>query len=270
MANLEGTKPQKYAALGSSFAAGPGIPPTISRLAMRSGNNYPHILAKRLGAELTDLTVSGATLGNVLSEPQGYFQISRFEPQLAGLPLDVDIVTITGGGNDLGYIGGVIRDALNATLLGSLLAWLLHRPASKPLSSEGVAERFKAIIDKIRTIAPRAQIILVEYLTLFGPDIQPKDIMLDEAQISHHRNVADCLEKAYRLAAEARPGVTVISVGEMSRRHGLGSEEPWVEGMCWKGAFHPNLKGMKAVAEMIYEELRIEFPAESEPQNRSG
>ena len=49
------------ASLGSSFAAGPGIEPAADRAARRSARNYPHLLAARLGAELTDLTVSGAT-----------------------------------------------------------------------------------------------------------------------------------------------------------------------------------------------------------------
>ena len=58
------------AALGSSFAAGPGIEPIVDAAASRSGRNYAHQLAERLGAELVDLTVSGATTANVLDTPQ--------------------------------------------------------------------------------------------------------------------------------------------------------------------------------------------------------
>jgi hypothetical protein len=58
------------AALGSSFAAGPGIPPIVDRFALRSGRNYAHVLADRLGERLTDLTVSGATTTNILERPQ--------------------------------------------------------------------------------------------------------------------------------------------------------------------------------------------------------
>jgi hypothetical protein len=64
-------KKLRIASLGSSFAAGPEIPPQIEPLAaMRSGQNYPHLLAQRLNAELTDLSVSGATLLNITVEPQ--------------------------------------------------------------------------------------------------------------------------------------------------------------------------------------------------------
>ena len=37
------------AALGSSFAAGPSIPPQLNAAARRSGLNYPSLLAKALG-----------------------------------------------------------------------------------------------------------------------------------------------------------------------------------------------------------------------------
>lgn len=57
------------AALGSSFAAGPGIEPIVDKAARCSSNNYPHLTAAALDAKLTDLTSSGATLLKVLSEP---------------------------------------------------------------------------------------------------------------------------------------------------------------------------------------------------------
>lgn len=62
--------PLKYVALGSSVAAGPGIPPITNRFAQRSANNYPNFLAKKLGAELIDLSVSGATLKTYCQSPK--------------------------------------------------------------------------------------------------------------------------------------------------------------------------------------------------------
>jgi len=259
-----GTKTLHIAALGSSFAAGPGIPPRANRAAGRSGNNYPHILAKQLGAQLTDLTVSGATLKTILSEPQpsvlgAYFGI--FEPQIKGLPSDADIVTITAGGNDLGYIGGVIHDALKPSFFGRLLSRMIP-PRKSDVTAEDVAETFIAVVDEVRQTAPRSRVLLVEYLTLFGSDIKPgENTTLDEAQIRYHKSVAETLERAYGLVVEARPWCEVVPVGKLSRGHGIGSEEPWVEGfslgVLWQGnMFHPNLKGMHGVADLIYEKLK--------------
>jgi lysophospholipase L1-like esterase len=92
--------------LGSSFAAGPGLAPITNTSAKRSSINYPSLLAKSLGAHHTDLSVSGATLLNLSITRQKVFLGEEFQPQVEGVPEDADVVTITGGGNDLGYIGG--------------------------------------------------------------------------------------------------------------------------------------------------------------------
>lgn len=267
MANPDTTSNKKslqIVALGSSFAAGPGIQPQALKAAGRSQKNYAHLLAQRLDAQLTDLTVSGATLHNVLSELQ-VLSGNHFEPQLNGLPPDVDIVTITGGGNDLGYIGAVTQTTLQSFFVGRLVSRFLLTPALVPecLTAEDVAKRFVAVIDKIRETSPRCRIYLVEYLTLFGPHVKPGiDVSFDAAKIKEFQDVAANLQRAYKLAAEARERCKVVPVGELSRNHGLGSDVPWVEGLSYgmlftkKAPFHPNGKGMEAVADLLYGEVK--------------
>ena len=50
-----------YVALGSSFASGPGIDPLLDARCGRSGSNYAHLVAERLGYDLVDVTCGGAT-----------------------------------------------------------------------------------------------------------------------------------------------------------------------------------------------------------------
>ena len=78
---------------------------------MRSGRNYAHLVAVRLGASLVDATVSGATTATILDQPQ---RVTRrvFAPQIASVHAATDLVTVTAGGNDLGYLGGVLLTAL--------------------------------------------------------------------------------------------------------------------------------------------------------------
>lgn len=52
---------RRVALIGSLFAVGPDIEPMIEPVAGRSGNNYGEIVARRLGAAIADLAVSGAT-----------------------------------------------------------------------------------------------------------------------------------------------------------------------------------------------------------------
>ena len=263
---MSSSPPTQIASLGSSFAAGPGIRPQISRAAHRSGANYAHLVAAHLNAQLIDLSVSSATLKNIISEPQTTWPSNTFPPQIEGLREDTDLVLLLGGGNDMGYVGGIMSDTLQMTFLGRIIAWLF--PPTKPvrLEAEEVKERFVEIIDLARKRAPGCKVLLVEYLTLFGGNAAPGVGLgkaWSEEKIEKHRAVAKTLSEAYRLAAKAREECcAIVGVAEASWEHDIGSEEPWVEGSNWgvlwkrRAPYHPNAEGMKAVADMILEALK--------------
>jgi len=215
----------QIASLGSSFAAGPGL-----------SENYAKILSKKLHADLSDLSASGSTLLSMSS------QISR-------LPKSADVVTITSGGNDLNYVGGLTL----GTAMGS------------SVSETQLVGRFNDALARIHTIAPKAKVYLVEYLTILGPDVKPgSTVSFSAAQVESHRAVAATLQKATAKAAEGKDWVREVPVAKLSEGHGLGSKEPWVNGRsigAGGGApWHPNAAGMKAIADMLYEEIKGKEP----------
>ncbi|KAJ5748270.1 uncharacterized protein N7511_009966 [Penicillium nucicola] len=242
------------ASLGSSFAAGPDIPPQIKPLAaMRSGQNYPHLLAQRLNAELNDLSVSGATLLNITVEPQSApFSDHIFLPQISDLPSNADIITVTAGGNDINYIGGMISDACGAPM-----------QLPDPLTIDQLAQRLGGVLDELHKRAPGARIYLVEYLAILGPDTRPdQDIPLGRERITHHSGIASLLQRAYLAAVERRGDwCERVPIHELSLGHALGSKEPWVGGFDGGPLLHPNLAGMKAVADILYERICINSKA---------
>ena len=251
----------KITALGSSFAAGPGIAPIENGAAGRSQQNYAHQLAKRLDADLTDLTVSGATLLNVLNEQQ-HTASHTFAPQLDGLPPDSDIVTLTCGGNDIGYIGCLFNDSIMAYLDQPEEA-TSNQPTAPFLDLCQLTDRFLAVLDKIHNIAPEAKVYLVEYLTLIGSTTRPwKDVPLTSKQMRHYQEVTSLLSDAYSGASKVRAFAEVVPVARASRDHDLGSSVPWVNGfnmsMVLHGPapYHPNLAGHTAIAEMLYRRIR--------------
>ena len=104
----------RYVALGSSMAAGPGIRPRAAGSpwrAMRSAGNYPHVIARRTGAELIDVTYSGATTSHLLTDSQ-----NGAPPQIQALDGTEDLVTVTIGGNDVGYVPMLVAATLPSAL----------------------------------------------------------------------------------------------------------------------------------------------------------
>ena len=92
----------RYVAMGSSFAAGPGLPsrvPGSPRRAGRSTGNYAHLVARALGLDLHDVTFSGATTGDILGP-----SAAGRAAQLDAVTAETSLVTITAGGNDVGYL----------------------------------------------------------------------------------------------------------------------------------------------------------------------
>lgn len=222
--------------LGSSFAAGPGL-----------RQNYAHILASKLSATLSDVSVSGSTLANMGS-------------QIARVPSNSDIVTVTSGGNDLGYIGGLTMDSLGGGLGGA--------GGGGMVSESTLVGRFNDDLAKIHAKAPKAKVYLVEYITILGTDVRPgQNVPFNAARVEHHRQVAATLQRAYAKAAEGKDWIERVPVAEASQAHGIGSAQPWVNGA--KGstgngvAWHPTAAGMKAIADMLYERIKKNGPGKA-------
>lgn len=260
------TRPLSYAALGSSFAAGPGIVPMVDVRAMRSGNNYPHQLGRLLHADLTDLTVSGATTATILHQPQVTVWGTEFPPQLDGLPDSVDLVTVTAGGNDLRYMAAMLFAAWSRIEPGGPMAAMIGAeltdglPVPEATDIERTAAGLTEIVARIRARAPRARVLLVDYLTIIGPTTRfSPGVPFEPDEIEAFRAIQTALETAYLAAAETS-GAELVAVSAISRDHALGSAHPWIfpfapDPARAAGSFHPNGDGMAAVAAEIAEVL---------------
>ena len=253
------------AALGSSFAAGPTLKPVADRAAMRSSLNYPHRLATALGADLVDLTVSGATVGTILDTAQVIAPGVQFPPQIDGVPPTADVVTLTAGGNDLRFIGSMLTTAWrrydpNARMGALLGPQYPGIPAPDPETIEALTGLLARVVTAARRRSPRARVVLVDYLTVLGPGSRSSLVDFAPAELAAFRALQDALERAFRDAA-TRSGAQLVAVSERSRDHAVGSADPWVEDFVpdprrTVGSFHPTAAGMAAVAELLVTGLR--------------
>ena len=246
----------RYVALGSSMAAGPGIRPGADGAPFRAGRsarNYPHLVADKLSLDLVDVTYSGATTAHVLRERQ-----NGAPPQIDALDGSEDLVTVTIGGNDAGYVpllftAGLPSIVRRLPILSGVLRDRLD-PAVRDRALADVAESLKEVGRTLRERSPRATVLFVDYLTLLPPAGTPAPPLSDtDAALGRH--VAETLE---RLTAEAAAdaGCGLVRAAEASRDHHAWSAEPWTTkfGLPIPGRaapLHPNAAGMRAVADLV-------------------
>ncbi|GGS26133.1 SGNH/GDSL hydrolase family protein [Actinokineospora fastidiosa] len=166
-----------YVALGDSYASGPGIP-VQSGGCGRSSHNYPSVLARWIRATtFTDASCGGATTRDMFS-PQPISGGAN-PPQLDAVTRRATLVTLSIGGNDIGF-GEIL------TTCGRLAA---ADPTGAPCKAhytaggedvlakriEATAADVAAVLDEIHRRAPRAKVVLVGYLRILpdGPGCWP-------------------------------------------------------------------------------------------------
>ena len=99
--------PLRYVALGDSYSAASGVlpPDPSSPLCARSTVNYPHVIAGRIDARLTDVTCGAAETKDFAAS-----QYPGVAPQLDALRPRTQLVTMTIGGNDNNTFIGAIAE----------------------------------------------------------------------------------------------------------------------------------------------------------------
>jgi hypothetical protein len=259
-----------YAALGSSFAAGPGIRPLEHTGALRSRRNYPHLVAERLGLRLTDATSSGSTTEHVLRTPQRLLR-EQAPPQIGAVTDATALVTVTSGGNDLGYMTALNRASFARGVLRRVpvlpAATRRRLEAAVDLTAPaGAADRVVAglveVVERVRERAPGARVLLVDYLPVLEPGARRAFRMpLLPSDVAEAVALAAVLDGVFARAA-AEGGAELVRASAAGAGHGLGSADPWVTDHRWRNPYlggripyHPTARGMAAVADLVVRQV---------------
>lgn len=249
------TPQARYVALGSSFAAGPGIAgqdPASGRCT-RSSGNYAHQLAERLGLRLVDVSCSGATTAHILGP------WNELAPQIEAVTADTALVTITMGGNDVGYIGGLMAQSCahnGGPPPGSPYPRCPVAQAPGEAQWQGLAASLDRVFAELRRRAPKARIILIDYLAVLPPEGSCAQVPLGEGELAQGRATAARLAEVMA-AATRRAGVGLLRASDLSAAHHPCSSQPWANGYPPAGQpltgapYHPNRAGMTAIADAL-------------------
>ena len=267
--------PIKYVALGDSYSAASGVlplDPAAPVQCLRSNLNYPHVVAERLGADLTDVTCGAAETGDFSAE-----QYSGVAPQLDALTPDTDLVTMTIGGNDSGvFIGAILScGALGLASLGqgSPCADQFGDSYEDTIRDTTYPSLVKAL-KSVRAKAPSARIAILGY-----PWIMPEadgcypQMPVAKGDVPYLRSLQATLNDAVRRAAE-ETGSIYVNFNQVSNGHDACQPNGtrWIEPVL-AGTnpviVHPNALGESKMAEQALSVLaKADQPAESAPRTR--
>lgn len=244
--------PLTMVALGDSSAAGPLTGVWSSVDCQRSTNNWPAVAAAQLGAQLTDVTCSGATSADLTGKRFGYIA-----PQLDAVRADTDIVTLVMGANDLS-LGSTVPSCMNplpAPFGVSCKSWMTAGGDKTDAQLAALAPKLADAIQRIHAKAPAAKVVLVGYLTYWKPNGCYGTDPIWAVDATWLQSIFDRLNATLASTAAAN-GASYVDIRTPSSTHGLcaAPAERWVEGLLPlspAAPYHPNARGMAAAGVIV-------------------
>lgn len=250
---------QNYVAMGDSYSSGesnsPYIAPSDTDNCHRSYQAYPMILGAN-SPDLKFVACSGAATGDL------YENYNSEPPQLDSLDSSTTLVTISIGGNDIGFAQYAF-DCINPTSNcdESSEAYLnIMGNANFSLPS-----LLSTLFQQIHTLAPNAQVYVLgyPYVAAQGGSYCP---YLTSGEIDAITNVADALDNTVSSAVTTMQNsgasfhfVDPRAVGNPFLYHDVCSSNGYfvniINGDPSTYSFHPNQQGQLAYESMLLEAL---------------
>ena len=226
----------EYVALGDSYASGAGPGSYVDGSCRRSSNAYPALRGKDFPS-FRFVACSGATTKSLRSQFRALTPATTF-------------VTITVGGNDLGFV-----DVMTTCTLKGDRACENRVGKARDFTRDQLPARLDATYATIRTAAPNAELVVLGYPRLFTPDDDCRT--LSRAKRQALNDAADELSVVIAEAA-SRAGARYVDVREAFADHGVCSSEPWINALVnpTGDSYHPNKAGQAAYFEALTAGIR--------------
>ena len=236
----------KYVALGSSFAAGPGVAAQLG-VCGRSDHNYSNLVADALGLTLTDVSCNGATTANIVDTPQ-----NGAAPQIDAVSRDTALVTVTIGGNDIRFTSSTFACA------GTAQDEHCTANLDKAMINEAVNQLptdLGAMLDAIKAKAPQVIIVLVTYPRVFPSDAAScSELELSADDTAYLAALGQRLEDAFVSATSSRQSLIADAYVRAEGHGPCATADRWVNGANVADTgirFHPTAKGHIEMARLV-------------------
>jgi lysophospholipase L1-like esterase len=247
----------EYVALGDSYAAGPVIPVQVPPFGcLKSNNNYANLADRQLGTPFKDATCSGAKTDH-MTTAQGVTPGPN-PPQFDSLSASTTLVTLTIGGNDIGF-SSIANSCASTNGQGTPCQDKYVVGGVDEISNriQQTAPKVAQVLKDIHTRSPGAKVLVVNYAAILphtGPGCWPI-VPISEGDVPYVRAKQEELNKMLADQAAANTA-TLVDWYAASAGHDACALPglKWVEGAAPLNAaapLHPNLLGMLGASDLV-------------------
>lgn len=249
---------QNYYALGDSYSSGDGAPPYQNKQCFRSNNDYPFLLGSGAPTPLV-IACAGAVTANIDQTVQFSSLPGTQLGQLQSNPRGNTLITLTIGGNDIGFSDEFIK---------CIFSFRSCTRDQTTISQKITAlqPRLVQVYQELRAAAPGADIIIVGYpLLVADPAIADchnpaLHVGLSGSEMRSIRTLASQLDTVIANAA-SQAGV-FSATGEVEQAFAgheictASKSQEWINEIAGLNdalhdSFHPNAPGYQADAKAI-------------------
>ncbi len=221
----------RYVALGDSFSSGTGTRTYYDSTCQRSVYSYPYLVHNAHPTwTFVQAACSGAKTGDVLAT------------QAASLTSTTNWVTYTIGGNDAGF-SSVITECAQPWWSSNCNGAI---DTAQSYISNTLPGRLDLVNNKIKSLAPTAKVIVLDYPHLFQGEDCNAATFFSPAEETRLNQTADMLRTQLNAAA-SRAGVNFVSKDVIPPfvGHAICDTTEWLNGLSnpTGESYHPNTLG---------------------------
>src|SRR5580658_1423674 len=222
--------PVSYVALGDSYSSGHGAGDYSDGSCLQSANAYPVLWHDEHGGSFSNETCSGATTSDVINS------------QLGALSASTTLVTITIGGNDVGF-----ESVMTTCVLDSQSSCLLALSQAEQQAQASLPGALDTVLSDISRLAPNADVVVLGYPQFYDLSMSPSCFGLsttDRTAINQGISLLDSLISA----AADQYGDTFVDVNPYFSGHQICDWNSYLNGIDWLdlgASFHPTADGQQ-------------------------
>jgi lysophospholipase L1-like esterase len=217
-----------YVALGDSYSSGDGAGNYSDGSCLQSANAYPVLWHNAHGGGFVNETCAGATTSDVINS------------QLGGLSASTTLVSITIGGNDVGF-----ASVMETCVLGSDSSCVNAVNQAEQEAQATLPGSLDTVLSDIASRAPNARVVVLDYPQFYDLSKSSSCIGLSTTKRTHLNQGASVLDSVISAAA-GRHGDTFVDVNPFFAGHQICDSGSYLISVDWFNlgdSYHPNASG---------------------------